>query len=167
MIQAVAARNNAAVPLGEAIGHEHARDPSEDLAAWLTEAGRRAWHPAQTPAKAAADGATESSGQLVGYLEELAGRKFVSREDIRRYVDEYSTRAQKSSQAQRRRQVLRDTVLLFCLLSAYIQYNFLDVSLQIARLPSSIIFVPVEAMDAPVRSSVRAELMVSRRALCA
>jgi hypothetical protein len=111
MIQAVAAINNTDVSLGEAIGHEYARNLSEDIAAWLTEAGRRAWHPAQTPAKTEADRVTESSGQLVGDLEELAGRKFISREDIRRYVDEFSTQAKRPSQAQRRRQVLRDAVL--------------------------------------------------------
>lgn len=136
--------------------NEQARDPSEDLAEWLADAGRRTWRPAQTPANGETQSVTESSEQLVGYLEELTGRKFASREDIRRYLEELSAQEEKAIRAQRRGQVMKDAVLLFCLLTAYIQYNFLDVNLQIARLPSTIIFVPMDARSAPARSSVHA-----------
>ena len=137
--------------------NEQARDSSEELAEWLKDAGSRAWRKAPAPATNEADRMTESSAQLVGYLEELAGRKFRSREDVRAYVEELSTQAQKASQAHRRGQVLKDTVLLFCLLSAYIQYNFLDVNLQIARMPSTIIFVPVNAHTSPARTGFHAQ----------
>ena len=137
--------------------NEQARDSSEELAEWLKDAGSRAWRKAPAPATNEADRMTESSAQLVGYLEELAGRKFRSREDVRAFVEELATQAQKASQAHRRGQVLKDTVLLFCLLSAYIQYNFLDVNLQISRLPSTIIFVPVDVRAAPPRASFHAQ----------
>lgn len=136
--------------------NEQARDSSEELAEWLKDAGSRTWRKAPTPATNEADRMTESSAQLVGYLEELAGRKFRSRDDVRAYVEELSAQAQKASRASRRGQVLKDTVLLFCLLSAYIQYNFLDVNLQIARMPSTIIFVPVGAHGAPARTGSHA-----------
>lgn len=137
--------------------NEHARDPSEELAEWLTDAGRRTWRPAETAGKIEVDRMTESSEELVGYLEALAERKFRSREDIRLYVEELANQAKTASQAHRRGQILKDTVLLFCLLSAYIQYNFLDVNLQIARMPSTIIFVPVDARSAPARTSFHAQ----------
>lgn len=136
--------------------NEHARDSSEDLAEWLSDAGHRKWRKAPDAAKEDADRVTESSEVLVGYLEELADRKFRSREDVRLYVEELATQSRKVSEANRRGQVLKDAVLLFCLLSAYIQYNFLDVNLQIARMPSTIIFVPVDAQLTPARTSVHA-----------
>ena len=133
---------------------EHARDPSEDLAEWLTDVGHRTWRP--VPGKNRNDGATQTGEDLFRYVEELAGREFRSREDIRRYLGELSAQGEETGRIHRRQQVVKDTVLLLCLLTAYIQYNFLDVNLQIARLPSTVIFVPVEAGNTPARSSHQA-----------
>jgi hypothetical protein len=124
---------------------EHVRDPSEDLAQWLSDAGRRTWRSAAVAETSSGVGARESSGDLFKYLEELAGRELRSREDIRQYVGELSAPDQEASRTHKRQRLVKDTVLLLCLLTAYIQYNFLDVNLQIARLPSIVIFVPVDA----------------------
>lgn len=132
---------------------EHARDPSEDLAEWLTDVGHRAWRPAPPSGQDRGTGATETGEDLFRYLEELAGRELRSRDDIRSYLGELSAQGRETSRIHRRRQIVKDTVLLLCLLTAYIQYNFLDVNLQIARLPSTVVFVPVEAGNAPVRSA--------------
>ena len=129
------------------------KDPSEDLAGWLKDVGRRTWHPSRQPGAGANDATNDSSDDLVRYLEELTGRKFTSRNDIRSYVDELAERERESSRIHARRQVVRDTVLLVCLLSAFIQYHFLDISLQISRLPSTVVFVPAQTGSAPARPS--------------
>jgi hypothetical protein len=92
---------------------------------------------------------------LVSYLGELAGREFRSREDIRRYVDELTRKDREANQVYRRRRVVKDTALLLGLLVAFIQYHFLDINLQIARLPSTLVFVPVESRYSPQHSSAR------------
>jgi hypothetical protein len=135
---------------------EHVKDPSEDLAQWLSDAGRRTWRSAAVAETSLGDRARESSGDLFRYLEELAGRELRSRDDIRRYVGELSAPDPEANRTHRRQRLVKDTVLLLCLLTAYIQYNFLDVNLQIARLPSIVIFVPVDAMNPPPRSGVQA-----------
>jgi hypothetical protein len=132
---------------------EHARDPSEDLAEWLTDVGRRTWRRAPQSGTNLNDGAAERGEVLFRYLEELAGRKFRTREDIRRYLGELSAQGREAGRIHRRRQVVKDTVMLMCLLASYIQYNFLDVNLQIARLPATVVFVPVETGNAPARGS--------------
>ena len=45
-------------------------------------------------------------------------------------------------------------IILLALVAAYIQYHFLDVNLQIARLPTTLVFVPVEATATPERHRV-------------
>ena len=119
------------------------REPSEDLAEWLTAVGRRTWISSR-PAGIRTGGAKESSEELIGYLEELSGRKFRSREDVKRYVDALTAKSRDASLAHWRSQVIKDTVLLLCLLTAYIQYSFLDINLQISRMPSTLIFVPAD-----------------------
>ena len=133
------------------VNEQQDKDPSVDLAGWLSDVGRRTWRPVQGPGKSASDGATVSNEDLVRYLEELAGREFKSREDVRLYVDELTRKDREANQVHRRRRVLKDTVLLLGLLMAFIQYHFLDINLQIARLPSTLVFVPVEAGFSPQR----------------
>ena len=132
---------------------DHEMEAGEDLAAWLRDVGRRKWRPPQSTESNQSNCATESIDDLFRYLEELAGREFRTREDIRRYVDELSVENLEAGRTHRRRQIVKDTVLLVCLLTAYIQYNFLDVTLQIARLPSTLIFVPLDAGSVPVPNS--------------
>jgi len=124
-----------------------------DLAGWLSDVGRRTWRPVHAANQGASDSAAVSSDVLVRYLGELAGRDFRSREDIRRYVDELTRKDREANQVYRRRRVVKDTALLLGLLVAFIQYHFLDINLQIARLPSTLVFVPVESKYSPQRSS--------------
>ena len=51
---------------------------------------------------------------------------------------------------------MKETALLFGLVAAYIHYYFWDVNLQIARLPHTLIFVPVDARSAPHDGSAHA-----------
>lgn len=96
----------------------------------------------------------ESREDLVTYLEELAGKVFETRDDIRGYVDGLMAQARQARRVGRRRQIVRETALLLGLLAAFIQYHFLDINIQIARLPSTLVFVPVvEAKSASPRSS--------------
>ena len=132
---------------------DHARDPSEDLAQWLADVGRRTWRPLPPAGANPVQNVSESREDLFGYLEQLVGRELKSRADVRDYLVELSARGCADEQIRRRRQVTKDTVLLLALLTAYIQYHFLDVSLQIARLPSTLVFVPVEARSSPPRSN--------------
>ena len=115
---------------------EQITEPSEELAAWLRDVGRRTVTGIAKPA--------ESSDELVHYLEELAGCKFRTRDDIRRYFGELRARQRTVSRIHQRRRVIKETALLLALVTAFIQYHFLDVNLQIARLPSTIVFVPVD-----------------------
>ena len=131
---------------------EQQNDPSEDLAGWLKDVGRRTWRAAQPSEKSANDFATESCEDLVSYLEELSGREFKTREDIRSYVDGLKAHVREAGRIDRRRQTVKDTALLLALLAAFTQYHFLDINLQIARLPSTVVFVPVVAKSATPRS---------------
>lgn len=126
-------------------------EPSESLAAWLSEVGRRA-----APAYIVSGYAPEAADDLVKYLEELAGRELRSREDIRRYVAEISAADRHANPVYKRRRFMKETALLFALAAAFIHYYFWDVNLQIARLPSMLIFVPLEARDQPHATGAQA-----------
>lgn len=137
---------------GKYVLSEQQKDPSEDLAGWLKDVGRRTWRIAQPPEKSANDFATESREELVSYLEELSGRELKTRADIRGYVDGLMAQVREARRIDRRRQTVKDTALLLALLAAFTQYHFLDINLQIARLPSTVVFIPVEAKSATPRS---------------
>jgi hypothetical protein len=131
---------------------EQDKDPSEDLAAWLKDAGRREWRAPGSSESNASDGATDSSEDLFRYLEELAGRELKTREDVRGYFDELSAKDREASRIHARRQVIKEAALLLGLVTAFIQYHLLDINLQISRLPSTVVFVPVETRSALPRS---------------
>ena len=137
-------------------------DPSEDLAGWLKDVGRRTWRPGE---KSANDVTAETRDDLVAYLGQLAGREFKTREDIRGYVELMTAPLREARRINRRRQTVRDTALLLALLASFIQYHFLDISLQIARLPSTVVFVPVEANNAAPhsRQPVSRDIAATRR----
>ena len=130
---------------------EQQLEPSESLAAWLAEVGRRA-----APAHILSRRAPESSEDLVRYLEQLAGTELRSREAIRRYIAEVAVQDRNANPVYKRRRFVKETALLVGLLAAYIHYYFWDVNLQIARLPHTLIFVPVDARSAPHGSSEHA-----------
>ena len=136
------------------VGEQQDKDASGDLALWLSDVGRRTWRPAEPSAPQFPEVPAESSEVLIGYLQEVAGREFRTREDIRQYVVDLSEQERDASGVHRRRRVMKDTVLLLALVAAYIQYHFLDVNLQIARLPTTLVFVPVEATAPPERHRV-------------
>lgn len=131
------------------------KDPSEDLAAWLKDTGRRAWRPLESSESDSSDRVTESSEDLFKYLEELVGRELKTREDVRRYFDELAARDREGSRIHARRQIIKESALLLGLVVAFIQYHLLDINLQISRLPSTVVFVPLETRSAPPRSSAR------------
>jgi hypothetical protein len=108
-----------------------ARDPSEDVAEWMKEVGRRKQR----------HGARDSDKALRLHLEELAGRKIETREDISGYVAELSREADtKLSRAR----YLRNGLLGILLVVAVLQYYFIDVQLEILSQPALTVFVPVK-----------------------
>ena len=114
------------------------RDPSEDVAQWMQEVGRR-----RQP------GPKESDAALRAHLEELAGRKIETREDISDYIAELSRQAE----AKRSRlQYLKNGLLGALLVIAVLQYYFIDVQLQIFSQPTLTVFVPLkDAVSEPPR----------------
>jgi len=99
------------------------RDPSEDLADWLQEVGRRR------------NGPMEPDEALRVHLEQLARRAIRTREDITEYVSELSDR-------RTRRQPLKNALLGGLLVIAVLQYYFIDVQLEILKQPALTVFAP-------------------------
>lgn len=109
--------------------------PGEDydhqMAQWLEESGRRrGLRPEEPPA------------ELLAYLEQLAGRKLRSSEDIRAYFLSLQTDEAERRHADERRRVRREAAFLVVLVVAVMQYYYWDVSLQIASLQKVHYFVP-------------------------
>jgi hypothetical protein len=110
------------------------RHPSEELAEWLQEVGRR-----RVPGREAAD------VELLAHLERLSGRKINSRDDITAYVSELS---QKVEAARSKWQYLKNGLLGALLIIAILQYYFIDVQLQILSQPSLTVFVrPIDLRE--------------------
>mgnify|MGYP006171391261 CR=1 FL=1 len=108
-----------------------ARDPSEEVAEWLREVGRRKQRHA----------ARDSDKALRLHLEKVAGRKIETREDISDYVAELSREADaKRSRAQ----YLKNALLGILLVVAVLQYYFIDVQLEILSQPALTVFVPIK-----------------------
>ena len=103
------------------------RDPSEDLAQWLQEVGRRRAGP------------READAALRVHLEQLAGRAIRTREEITGYVRELSDKARDKRTAS---QQLKNALLGSLLVIAVLQYYFIDVQLQILRQPALTVFAP-------------------------
>ena len=103
------------------------RDPSEDLADWLQEVGRRR------------NGPVEPDEALRVHLEQLARRAIRTREDITDYVSELSVQAR---DRRTRRQPLKNALLGGLLLIAVLQYYFIDVQLEILKQPALTVFAP-------------------------
>ena len=122
---------------------EQKDDYSEDLARWLQDVGHRRESAPRNSATALHQRPKASSDDLVKYLEELTGRKFTSREDINSFLEQLWTEETEKSRTAANRRVVRETLLLGCLLAAYLHYYYWDVRLQIASLHQVRVFVPV------------------------
>ena len=110
---------------------QQARDPSEDVAEWMKEVGRRKQR----------HGARDSDKALRLHLEKLAGRSIGTREDISDYVAELSREAD----ARRLRvQYVKNCLLGILLVVAALQYYFIDVQLEILSQPALTVFVPTK-----------------------
>ena len=140
-------------------------DTSRELAAWLKDVGRRKWHPSHFPATGERKSDMQSSEDVIRYLEELTGRSIRSRDDVRRCFGELWARDRDAGRVYRRRQIVKEAAMLLCLVAAYIQYHFWDVNLQIARLPSTIVFVPAEAYIHASQNTAQASPVWRPRAL--
>ena len=81
-----------------------------------------------------------------GALENISGRKFQSIEDLLRFVEPKAAPLIEARPAIAPQALLRQSLALGALVTAYLQYYFLEVNLQIASLHSVTIFVPLVAM---------------------
>ena len=110
-----------------------------DLAHWLEESGRRhVQHPKDSPER------------LLQFLEEVAGERLESREDILRYFNKLSARETQAREALRKRQLIRQTILVVLLGLAVGQYYYWQVQLEIAASQKNYYFVPPDPAG-PVR----------------
>ena len=71
------------------------------------------------------------------------GRRFTSREDINDFLKQIQAEEVKKTRAATGQRIIRETLLLGCLLASYLQYYFWDVNLQVASLQNVRVFVPV------------------------
>ena len=118
---------------------------NEDLARWLQDvAHRHGSAPLGSETRPRA-----SSDDLINYLEELTGRKYTSREDIHRFLQQLWTEEIEKERAATRRRVARETLLLGSLLAAYLHYYYWDVKLQIVSLHQVQVLVPVAGERVP------------------
>jgi len=107
-----------------------AEDYDRELTGWLAESGkRRDAGTAATPA------------ELLLYLEQLAGRRFASREDIHDYLRGLQADETERKLVDARRLRQREAAFLGVLALAAAQYYYWDVSLQIASMPKVHYFV--------------------------
>ena len=118
---------------------EETEDIGRELAQWLCEVGHRV--PAAKPGAA-----PESPEELLRYLGELAGRPLRSREDLHLYFTELHRERLAAMHALERRRLWRESLLIALLVAAYLQFYFLDIHLEIAKLPR---LVPMVMEPAP------------------
>jgi hypothetical protein len=92
--------------------------------------------------------ASESNEELRSGLEKSTGQAFVSRDDMRAYVQqrmaEDSIRLARSS---RLWQAAKSATLLALLVLAYVQYHLIEVMREIVGLMGVTVFVPVSRPD--------------------
>jgi hypothetical protein len=105
-------------------------DYERELTQWLEESGRRR-----------AAGTAQSAADLLQYLEQLAGRRLASREDILEYLRSLQVDETERALAAGRRRKVREAVFLGLLAVASAQYYYWDVGLQIASLHNVHYFV--------------------------
>ncbi len=114
-------------------------DTGRNLAQWLRDVARGRLGAPQTPPPAA-DGTRED---VLEYLERRTGRKLRSREAVDRYLKDLEARESEFRRKGMRRGIIRGTLLLALILTAYLNYYYWDVRLEIVSLPAVQVFVPV------------------------
>ncbi|SRR6266540_786790 len=100
-----------------------------------------------------AEAGPESREELLKHLEDLTGRTFRTREDVRNFV--VTTLAQEKEKQTRLARVwraIKHTTLLLLAVLAFVQYYLMDTLLQMTSLRGLTVFVPVTARD--VRSAL-------------
>jgi hypothetical protein len=102
-------------------------DPSEEVADWLKEVGRRRVDP----------GRSESEAELLAHLERLSGKPLRTRADIDALV-----RSLAGHQQPRRGARLKNALLGALLVVSILQYYFIEVQLQILSQPALTVFAP-------------------------
>ena len=89
----------------------------------------------------------ESSENLIQYLEQLSGRQLRTREDVRRLLDEISTKSPDAGPTSSLMRTLKQGMWLALLAAAYLQYYFLDVLNQINSIPEIRVNLPVAKLQ--------------------
>jgi hypothetical protein len=98
-------------------------------------------------AKPLTDPNIDNREELLRHLEELTGRSFHSRDDVRHYVDEM--RRQEFELLARKGHLwstVKQSALLALFVVAFLQYYFVDTLYQISTLQQVQVFVPVRAL---------------------
>ena len=85
-----------------------------------------------------------SREDLIQHLEKLTGRTLKTREDIRAYVQEVSSRKARDQPSVRRWLKAKQITLISLLAFGVIQYYALDVLLEVMSVPGTTYFVPAK-----------------------
>jgi hypothetical protein len=110
-------------------------DPGEDVTAWLKEVGKR------VVASPANGKQAESAEEVLEYLRTVTGRPIRTREDVRAFLESVQRERIAAEKSLARQRLRRESLLLFLLAGAYLQYYYWDVALQIEKLPRLIALV--------------------------
>jgi len=90
----------------------------------------------------------ESPEELIRQLEETTGRTFRSREDVRRFAEEYLRERQAQlDRISSRWRMVKQIALFASLALAFLQYYLVDTLYQIVSLRETTVFVPVRALQ--------------------
>ncbi|MGA8006552.1 MAG: hypothetical protein WCA17_10660 [Burkholderiales bacterium] len=119
--------------------NEQNDDPYEGTTQWLVDSARR-----RSPEEDKPQPATESSEELLQFLEERTGRSLRSRKAIERYIAESVEGVRANTKRGYRTQLILDSTLLLGLVVAILQYYYWDVFLQMDKLERITIFVPAK-----------------------
>jgi hypothetical protein len=119
----------------EAKSEASADDSGADLTAWLKEVGKRA---VASPARGKQ---ADSAEEVLEYLSTVTGRPMRTREDVRAFLESVHRERIAAGKSLARQRLRRESLLLFLLAGAYLQYYYWDVALQIEKLPHLITLV--------------------------
>lgn len=78
---------------------------------------------------------TESSQELIQFLEQLSGRQLRTREDVRRFLKETEAKREGADRTARIWQTVKQGTWLLLLALAFLQYYFLGVLIDINSMP--------------------------------
>ena len=100
-----------------------------------------------------AEAGPESREEILKHLEDLTGRSFRTREDVRNYVAASLAQGkEKQTRLARGWRAVKQSALLLLVVLAFVQYYLMDTLLQITSVHGLTVFVPVTARD--VRSAL-------------